>query len=58
MTALITPQKPSRPKRGGPTVKLAEEEAESRRGGPTVKLTDEEAEPGQEDASTVKPPKE
>jgi pSer/pThr/pTyr-binding forkhead associated (FHA) protein/Mg-chelatase subunit ChlD len=45
MPALITPQKPVRPKRGGPTVKLTEEEAEPKRGGPTVKLTEEEAEP-------------
>jgi pSer/pThr/pTyr-binding forkhead associated (FHA) protein len=42
---LITPQKPSPPTRGGPTVKLTDEEAEPTRGGPTVKLTDEEAEP-------------
>lgn len=42
---LITPQRPVRPKRGGPTVKLAEEEEDPRRGGPTVKLTEEEAEP-------------
>jgi pSer/pThr/pTyr-binding forkhead associated (FHA) protein len=46
------------PRRGGPTVKLADEEAEPRRGGPTVKLADEETGPGQEDASTVKLPKE
>jgi pSer/pThr/pTyr-binding forkhead associated (FHA) protein len=39
--ALIIPQKPARPERGGPTVKLADEE-EPRRGSPTVKLTDEE----------------
>jgi pSer/pThr/pTyr-binding forkhead associated (FHA) protein len=46
-SALITPQKPARPTRGGPTVKLAEEEmrVESRRGGPTAKLVDEEGEP-------------
>jgi hypothetical protein len=41
MPALITPQRPSRPRQGVPTVKLAEEE-EPKRGGPTVKLTDEE----------------
>jgi hypothetical protein len=45
MPALITPQKPARPKRGGPTVKLTEEEEEPKRGGPTVKLTEEEEEP-------------
>jgi pSer/pThr/pTyr-binding forkhead associated (FHA) protein len=73
MPELITPQRPAQPKRGGPTVKLAEEEAGPRRGGPTVKLAeeekprrggptaklaDEEAGPEQEDAPTVKLPKE
>jgi pSer/pThr/pTyr-binding forkhead associated (FHA) protein len=57
MPELITPQRPAQPTRGGPTVKLAEEE-KPRRGGPTAKLADEEAGPEQEDAPTVKLPKE
>jgi pSer/pThr/pTyr-binding forkhead associated (FHA) protein len=42
------PQGPPQPKprRGGPTVKLPEEEAGQRKGGPTVKLSEEEGEPG------------
>jgi pSer/pThr/pTyr-binding forkhead associated (FHA) protein len=42
--ALITPQRPARPERGGPTVKLAEEETGPQRGGPTVNLGEEKVE--------------
>jgi hypothetical protein len=54
MPALITPQKPARPRHGGPTVKLVDEEAESKHGGPTVKLTGEEEAVPKRGGPTVK----
>jgi pSer/pThr/pTyr-binding forkhead associated (FHA) protein/Mg-chelatase subunit ChlD len=53
------PQRPPQPepRRGGPTVKLPEEEIEPSRGGPTVKLPEEEVEP-RRGGPTVKLPEE